>query len=162
MNWGKEWITSQYGKFNTEPTEWPTDKIENYKLTDPMQEPPGLDKLQPKTPWINPVTPEEQLKVEEAIVEWPIKCQDDPKGDIDFGLMKLEKVYNNLSPTHDPYTNPNSHIYYQCKCGDILDPGTKSFAALNNCASEKGWKVRWSKDGQGYEPFCVECGEGVE
>lgn len=77
-------------------------------------------------------------------------------------LETIEKVYNNKVPTHDPYTNPNSHIYYQCKCGDILDPDTKSFAALNNCASETGWKVRWSKDGQGYEPFCVECGEGVE
>jgi hypothetical protein len=66
----------------------------------------------------------------------------------------------NKHPTHDPYTNPNAHIYYQCGCGAILDPGTKSFAALNNCASDKGWKVRWGADS--YVPYCVKCGEDVE
>lgn len=72
------------------------------------------------------------------------------------------KEYNNKVPTHDPYTNPNAHIYYECSCGAILDPGTKSFASLNNAASENGWKVRWNKNGQGYQPFCVKCGEEVE
>ena len=76
--------------------------------------------------------------------------------------VPLEKVYYNLSPTHDPHTNPNAQLYYECKCGAILDPGTKSFAALNNYASEKGWKIRWKQDGLGYEPFCVECGKDVE
>lgn len=76
--------------------------------------------------------------------------------------LATKKEYNNLPPTHDPYTNPNAHIYYECKCGAILDPNTKSFAALNNYASEKGWKVRWRQDGAGYEPFCVECGKDVE
>lgn len=76
--------------------------------------------------------------------------------------IPLEKVYNNKVPTHDPYTNPNAHIYYQCGCGAILDPGTKSFAALNNHASDKGWKVRWKQNGEGYEPFCVECGKDIE
>ncbi len=73
-----------------------------------------------------------------------------------------EKVYNNKMPTHDPYTNPNAQLYYQCKCGAILDPGTKSFAGLNNAASDKGWKVRWKQNGEGYEPFCVKCGKDVE
>ncbi len=67
---------------------------------------------------------------------------------------------NNLKPTHDPYTNPNAQIYYECKCGAILDPGTKSFAALNGVASDKGWKIRFGADG--YTPYCVKCGEGVE
>ena len=74
--------------------------------------------------------------------------------------VPLEKVYSNLSPTHDPYTNPNAQIYYECSCGAILDPGTKSFAALNNCASDKGWKIRFNE--RGYTPYCVECGKGVE
>jgi hypothetical protein len=73
-----------------------------------------------------------------------------------------EKVHSNLKPTHDPYTNPDSHIYYECGCGAILDPGTRSFAQLNNVASAKDWKVRWRKDGQGYEAFCVECGKEVD
>jgi len=56
----------------------------------------------------------------------------------------------------------DAHVYYECKCGAILDPGTKSFAGLNNAASDKGWKVRWKANGEGYEPFCVECGKDVE
>ena len=70
------------------------------------------------------------------------------------------RVLNNKKPTHDPYTNPNAHIYYECSCGAILDPQTKSFAALNNCASDKGWKIRFTD--KGYVPYCVKCGEGVE
>jgi len=75
-------------------------------------------------------------------------------------VENLNKIYNNFQPTHDPYTNPNAHIYYECKCGAILDPKTKSFAALNNYASEKGWKIRFGE--HGYTPYCVKCGEGVE
>jgi len=67
---------------------------------------------------------------------------------------------SNVHPTHDPYANPNAHIYYECNCGAILDPQTKSFAALNNCASAKGWKIRFGD--KGYTPYCVKCGEGVE
>lgn len=76
--------------------------------------------------------------------------------------QNILKEYKNKVPTHDPYTNPDAHIYYQCDCGKILDPGTKSFAALNNAASREGWKVRWRQNGEGYQPFCVECGKEVE
>ena len=72
----------------------------------------------------------------------------------------IGEKHNNLKPTHDPYTNPNANIYYECSCGAILDPGTKSFAQLNNHASEKGWKIRFGADS--YVPYCVECGKGVE
>lgn len=141
--------------------------------------------------------------------EWILpECEDDPKGDIYFGLMPLppsksknefwsnggivhkemteadfknkfgdailhgqgwsqdgkhiplKEIYNNIPPTHDPYTNPNAHIYYECNCGAILDPQTKSFAALNNHASKMGWKIRFTD--KGYVPYCVKCGEGVE
>jgi len=68
---------------------------------------------------------------------------------------KLLKEYNNKVPTHDPYTNPNAHIYYSCDCGNILDPGTKRFAELNNAAMDNGWKVRWGHEY--YEPFCPNC-----
>lgn len=77
-------------------------------------------------------------------------------------LNTQPREYNNKMPTHDPYTNPDAQLYYECKCGSILDPGTKSFAALNNAASDQGWKVRWKPNGEGYEPFCVECGKDVE
>lgn len=81
-------------------------------------------------------------------------------GEIKQRIVPPEEIYNNIPPTHDPYVNPNAHIYYECACGDILDPQTKSFAALNNCASAKGWKVRFGE--QGYTPYCVKCGEDVE
>lgn len=133
-------------------------------------------KTEVKWPSANEVSKE--LKEAATTNPWPVKEMFEEiieeskfKKDVELhgiGFMQngkhvpLEKVYNNLSPTHDPYTNPNSHIYYECKCGAILDPNTKSFAALNNYASEKGWKVRWRQDGAGYEPFCVECGKDVE
>lgn len=74
----------------------------------------------------------------------------------------LEQVYNNLKPTHDPYTNPGAFVYYECNCGEILDPKTKSFAGLNNAAMNAGWKIRWKQSGEGYQPYCPKCGEGVE
>lgn len=73
---------------------------------------------------------------------------------------KIEKVYNNKMPTHDPYANPDAQIYYQCSCGAILDPCTKSFAALNNAAMNAGWKIRWGA--LSYVPYCVECGKDME
>lgn len=85
----------------------------------------------------------------------PIDCND-PK----HYTLKTNKEYNNKVPTHDPYSNPNADIYYECACGAILDPGTKSFATLNNAAMNKGWKVRWGETA--YQPYCVECGKGVE
>lgn len=99
--------------------------------------------------------------------EWPIELTAEAtalKAVIEeagkIAVEQIEKVYNNLSPTHDPYTNPKAIIYYQCKCGAILDCNTKSFAALNNHASAKGWKIRWGDNS--YQPFCVECGKDVE
>lgn len=73
-----------------------------------------------------------------------------------------DKVWNNKVPTHDPYTNPNAQIYFQCSCGAIHDPGTKSFAALTGSASKAGWKVRFITGVDHYTAYCVKCGEGVE
>ncbi len=70
------------------------------------------------------------------------------------------KVRTNKPPTHDPYTNPNCYLYYECGCGEILDPHTKRFAELNNHASEKGWKIRFGDDA--YIPYCVKCGHDVD
>jgi len=81
-------------------------------------------------------------------------------GEFKYRVISPEELYKNLKPTHDPYTNPKATIYYECGCGEILDPQTKSFAALNNYASKKGWKIRFGADG--YTPYCVKCGEYVE
>lgn len=81
-------------------------------------------------------------------------------GFVNLTEEEFQNKFKNIVPTHDPYTNPNSHIYYECGCGAILDPGTKSFAQLNNHASEAGWKIRWGADS--YIPYCVKCGEDVE
>ena len=81
-------------------------------------------------------------------------------GQIKHRVIPNSELYKNMPPTHDPYTNPNATIYYECGCGAILDPQTKSFAALNNYASEKGWKIRFGVDS--YVPYCVKCGENVE
>lgn len=73
-----------------------------------------------------------------------------------------ERAWNNLKPTHDPYTNPGAYLYYECECGNKLDPRTKRFAELNNKASEAGWKIRWGS--LSYVPYCPKCVEkkGIE
>lgn len=85
-----------------------------------------------------------------------------PANDTTFTIAHIEraKEYLNKVPTHDPYSNPDAHIYYQCNCGAVLDPGTKSFAALNNAAMNSGWKVRFGEEY--YIPYCAECGKDVE
>lgn len=83
-------------------------------------------------------------------------------GEVKTKIIPTEEMHTNLKPTHDPYANPNCFLYYECKCGAKLDPHTKRFSELNNAASKEGWKVRWKRDGSGYEPFCVECGEDIE
>lgn len=72
------------------------------------------------------------------------------------------KVIQNKFPTHDPYTNSNAFLYYECECGERLDPRTKSFASLNNAASDANWKVRWGPNS--YVPYCPKCVEekGIE
>jgi len=79
--------------------------------------------------------------------------------ELNVNLVDIPKFLNK-KPTHDPYTNPNTRLYYECGCGAIFDPGTKSFAQLNTHASEAGWKIRFKE--VGYVPYCVKCGEGVE
>ena len=88
--------------------------------------------------------------------------EDGPLGEAgEFTVEPTDKTYIpireylNKVPTHDPYANPNAHIYYSCDCGNILDPGTKRFAELNNAAMNAGWKIRWGH--KYYEPFCPEC-----
>ena len=100
--------------------------------------------------------------------EWPSLGCIPPKTELIIPNDKLFvmrpdglKECTNLKPTtHDPYTNLSSYIYYQCNCGAVLDPGTRSFAALNNAASLARWKIRFGE--VGYTPYCVKCGEGVE
>lgn len=74
-------------------------------------------------------------------------------------IYQASRVKNKV-PTHDPYTNPGAYLYYECKCGQILDPKVKSFAALNNVASVVGWKIRFGHEY--YIPYCIECGKGID
>lgn len=75
---------------------------------------------------------------------------------------EILKERQNKIPTHDPYTNPNAFIYYKCDCGEVLNPKTKSFASLNNHASNAGWKIRWGSEY--YVPYCPKCAneKGIE
>lgn len=84
--------------------------------------------------------------------------------DVEPSTEQLVKAYarvlNNKIPTHDPYTNPDCYLYYECSCGEILDPHTKRFAELNNHASAKGWKIRFGDDS--YVPYCVKCAHAID
>jgi len=115
-----------------------------------------------------PGLPGDTSKISEALAKivndgWVVPTDPNVEnGKIKQEITSTKEMYNNLKPTHDPYTNPGAMVYYECACGAILDPKTKSFAHLNNAASVAGWKIRWKHDGMGYQPFCVKCGEGVE
>ena len=74
----------------------------------------------------------------------------DKHNPFDPDRKKLNKV-----PTHDPYTNPDAYVYYSCDCGEVFDPGTKSFAALNNAAQHTGWVIKWGA--MYYEATCPKC-----
>lgn len=104
------------------------------------------------TSW--PATPEGLVR---GIAFTKVTVEDDA---IVYEHIPNAKVYSNVPPTHDPYANPNAELYYSCNCGAIFDPGTKSFAQLNNHASKAGWKIRFTDTG--YVPYCVDCGKGVE
>lgn len=86
--------------------------------------------------------------------EWP-KIIDKQIKEIKRRWNEDGKILNNKTPTHDPYTNPGAFLYYQCECGQVLDPKVKSFAALNNYASKADWKIRWGA--QHYVPYCPKC-----
>jgi hypothetical protein len=100
--------------------------------------------------------------------EWPVIAKLDPEEAKALGEIwekskadpKAWPELKNKHPTHDPYTNPGAFLYYECNCGQVLDPKVKSFASLNNAAMNAGWKVRWGPTS--YVPYCVKCGEGVE
>lgn len=155
--WGTGWNKGQLGKLNTEPREYSKEMIEKWGTeAEPHSINWVLEQNDKNSVWDGPIERPTNIGIRE------IKECDAAQDVIVTSDMVADvpKFLNNKHPTHDPYTNPNAHIYYQCGCGAILDPGTKSFAALNNCASNAGWKVRWGADT--YVPYCVKCGEDVE
>jgi len=74
-------------------------------------------------------------------------------------VTDIKKAKNKV-PTHDPYTNPDAYLYFECSCGAVLDPHTKSFATLIKNASEADWKIRFGQDH--YQAYCAKCGVDIE
>lgn len=136
--WGTKWITPDKTAITSEgkslPNEWHTHTSDEVYL--------GWDLVKQAEKNIVEVTGLDEIN------KWFIK------------QPSMFAARSNKVPTHDPYTNPGAYLYYECKCGAVLDPKVKRFAALNDAASEAGWKVRWGA--QYYIPYCVECGKGVE
>lgn len=128
-----------------------------------------------KVEWPAPKQEESFTIIYPATPEWPATKYDGmvtvvlPK-DSDNAKIILEAITKDIGekavkefnqiPTHDPYTNPNAYLYYECSCGKRLDPHTKRFAELNNAAMKAGWKIRWGAEH--YVSYCVECGKDVE
>jgi len=130
MAWGKDWgkpDNHQYGKFNTEPKEY---SEEDKAKIDAALHGAGF------------IQDGKHVPLNEVFV-------------IEEVASISEQSWNNLKPTHDPYTNPDAYLYYQCDCGETLDPKTKRFAELNNCASHAGWKIRFGA--HHYVPYCPKC-----
>lgn len=51
-----------------------------------------------------------------------------------------------------------AYLYFQCdRCGEILDPHTKSFQTLQEHRVNAGWKCVWNLSGMGYKVYCAEC-----
>lgn len=153
MGWGTSWDkpdNHQLGKLVTEPTKYADKDIATLEEAAAHGWPRTI---------IYPATSEFPAKKFDGMVTVDL----DKNGNItEEGKDKILKDIQNKFPTHDPYTNPNAFIYYECECGQILDPKTKRFAELNNHASNAGWKIRWGS--QSYIPYCVECAKekGIE
>lgn len=156
MGWGKEWP-----KLDAAKEDWAKLKLD----------------LEPSVTAVNTIwqnaqaIAHEKLKLtgdviitKTTIENGEVKVEVIPQGLVYFeeAAPISEKAYTNLAPTHDPYSNPGAFVYYECNCGAILDPKTKSFAGLNNAAMNAGWKIRWKRSGEGYQPFCPKCGEGMK
>lgn len=95
----------------------------------------------PKVEWVNIVKPVSSWQPDKPFME---------------ALEERLHVEMQKPNLHDPYLNPNAQLVYECAdCPELLDPGTKSFASLNNAASNAGWKVRWGEIG--YNAFCEGC-----
>lgn len=156
--WGTKWIMPDKPAITSEgkplPDDWHTHTSDELYLGwDLAPKPDQTAYVVLEANKFRPATEDEIKIIEDAdkmrSVNWPEDL-----------VKAYASVRNNLVPTHDPYTNPGAYLYYECKCGAVLDPKVKRFAALNDAASEAGWKVRWGA--QYYVPYCVECGKGVE
>lgn len=158
--WGKEWPKITDTWVNSKVWENGVNKAFDEEFPSKLeQEWPKYTPIVPKPEWLNDVTDIKFVGIDLGSGDKTILTTF-KDGQIKHEIIPPERLYNNKMPTHDPYTNPNAQIYYQCHCGAILDPGTKSFAALNNAAMNAGWKVRWGETS--YKPYCVKCGEEVE
>lgn len=112
------------------------------------------------TSWDKPKSTE--VLEEAAAHGWPEVKPEEIGKQLRIRVPEDFKIIDNKFPTHDPYANPNAFLYYECECGARLDPRTKSFASLNNAASNANWKVRWGPNS--YVPYCPKCVEekGIE
>lgn len=96
-----------------------------------------------------------------ASLDWPtdlksgIEINHVKKVDDEFNKKQLQSQGSNL-------VDAQSYLYFQCEgCGEILDPHTKSFKALEDFRFNAGWKVKWNMSGMGYKVYCQKCGEKV-
>lgn len=188
--WGKEWRPIDWKepteKIDRPGIDWPKQPIENFKADDPAKteglwsndgQPVAKAKL---FGWdVGKTGDDKTIITEGEITDGKLnitnvrEATEEDKAWADTNLhgtgftqdgqhVALEQIYigENKIPTHDPYTNPGAYLYYECKCGERLDPHTKRFAELNNAAMKAGWKIRWGANS--YVPYCVECGRNVE
>jgi hypothetical protein len=139
--WGSKWPESSTGK----------------AIAKRQAEAGKLDYVWPD---ISPTFDKDADKVMNKASNIPKDWHTHTSDELSLGWDNEARKLSNKVPTHDPYTNPGAYLYYECKCGAALDPKVKRFAALNDAASEAGWKVRWGA--QYYVPYCVECGKDVE
>jgi hypothetical protein len=102
-------------------------------------------------------------KLGEVMKEWPAKPWPTDLQVMDAFDEQAEVILNLCKPKpHTPEggrkLDGKIYLYYQCTdCEATLDPNTTRFAELNNCAMNSEWKIRWSEDGSGYNPFCPVC-----
>lgn len=73
-------------------------------------------------------------------------------------ISEINKLKSQLKSQGSNLVDTESYLYFQCDdCGEILDPHTKSFQALQEHRVNAGWACKWNVSGMGYKVYCTEC-----
>lgn len=65
--------------------------------------------------------------------------------------------WKNMNIIEDDNYEPDTILVFECKCGEVFNPNTKSFQRLANEAKACGWNIKFHLNKSGYDTVCQGC-----